>query len=260
MPRLMNDSNMVQSQIEGLAKFGFSATRIDSLGSTEYTLVCIAIDVTGSVYGLEGQIRDTLIQIVESCQWLDDKRKKKSPVADKILLRVILFSSSLPNGIEELHGFKVLSEIDPQSYPTFSPSGQTPLFDATYSSIGSSISYGKQLMDSDYLANSINFIITDGCDNTSTVEPQAIKTLSVDAIANEFLESIVNVLIGINTASYSQYLANFVSESGLTNYLDAGDVTPETLAKIAKFVSQSTSSQSQSLGTGGPSQAIALSI
>jgi uncharacterized protein YegL len=252
MPRLMNDSNMVQSQIEGLAKFGFSATRIDSLGSTEYTLVCIAIDVTGSVHGLEGQIRDALIQIVESC--------KKSPRADNLLLRVILFSSSLNGGIEEVHGFKLLSEIDAAAYPTLNPSGMTPLFDATYSALGSTISYGKQLMDDDYLANAIVFVITDGMDNTSTIGKQAIKSICEKAITDEAVESLISILVGINTASCSQYLADFKDEAGLTQYLDVGDATPGKLAKLAQFVSQSISSQSQSLGTGGPSQAIALSI
>jgi hypothetical protein len=62
MPRLMNDSDMQQSTIAGLANFTFSGTRIDSLGATEYTLVTIAIDVTGSVHGLENDIRNSLIR------------------------------------------------------------------------------------------------------------------------------------------------------------------------------------------------------
>lgn len=252
MPRLMSDDNMQQSTIDGLAAFTFSGTRIDSLGATEYTLVTIAIDVTGSVSGLEDEIRNGLITIVESCQ--------KSPRASNLLLRVILFSSSLTGGIEEIHGFKPLAEIDANSYPKLKPSGMTPLFDATYSAIGSVVSYGKQLMDDDYLANGIVFVITDGMDNTSVIGKQQIKTIAEKAIADESIESLISILIGLNATHCSQYLDDFRLEAGLTQYLEVGDATPGKLAKLAEFVSQSISSQSQSLGTGGPSQAITLSI
>jgi uncharacterized protein YegL len=252
MPRLMNDGDMQRSTITGLANFTFSGTRIDSLGATEYTLVTIAIDVTGSVYGMEDDIRNSLIEIVDSCQ--------KSPRASNLLLRVMLFSSSLAGGIEEIHGFKPLAEIDANAYPQLHPSGMTPLFDATYSAVGSVVSYGKQLMDDDYLANGIVFIITDGMDNQSVIGKGQIKQIAEKAMTDESIESLISILIGLNTASCSQYLADFRQEAGLTQYLDVGDATPAKLAKLADFVSQSISSQSQSLGTGGPSQAIALSI
>ena len=42
--------------------------------------------------------------------------------------------------------------------------------------------------------------------------------------------------------------------------IDAGDATPAKLAKLAVFISTSISSQSQHLGTGGPSQQIAATI
>ena len=44
------------------------------------------------------------------------------------------------------------------------------------------------------------------------------------------------------------------------HHIDVGDATPRKLAKLAAFVSQSISSQSQALGTGGPSQNIAATI
>jgi hypothetical protein len=50
------------------------------------------------------------------------------------------------------------------------------------------------------------------------------------------------------------------SEVGITQFIDAGDATKGKLAKLAAFVSQSISSTSQALGTGGPSQAIAATV
>src|SRR3989344_819959 len=155
MPRL--DATMQTGTIRGMQAFKFSATKIDRLGATEYTLVTIAVDVTGSVSGFEAQLRKCLIAPVDSC--------KKSPPSDNLLLRVILFSSSFPNGIEEIHGFKPLAEIDPNTYPQLLPSGGTPLYDASFSSVGATNAYAKQLMDQDFLVNGIVIVITDGDNN-----------------------------------------------------------------------------------------------
>ena len=142
MPRLMDD-NMEEAKIPGMQGFQFSAIRTENLGATEYTLVTIAVDLTGSVYGFEKDLRDSLIAAVDAC--------KKSPRSDNLLLRVIAFSTRYPNGVEELHGFKPLAEINPQNdYAPFAPGGATPLYDACYSAIGAVNVYAKQLMDDDF--------------------------------------------------------------------------------------------------------------
>jgi hypothetical protein len=56
------------------------------------------------------------------------------------------------------------------------------------------------------------------------------------------------------------YLDAFKRDAALDEYISAGDATAARLAKLAAFVSQSISSQSQALGTGGPSQAISATI
>ena len=42
--------------------------------------------------------------------------------------------------------------------------------------------------------------------------------------------------------------------------MDIGDATPGKLAKLANFVSESVSSQSQALGSGAPSETLNLTI
>jgi hypothetical protein len=235
----------------GRTNFTFQGARLDTLGATEYTLVTIAVDVTGSTNGFENELRETLISAVEAC--------KKSPRSDNLLLRVIIFSSSV--GIRELHGFKQLAEIDAAAYPTFHASGLTPLCDAVYSSIGAMIGYGERLRDNDFLANAIAFIITDGDENASVdATPGAIRSMIVDVNRGEKIESLISVLIGINAAQYKNELESFKSHSGIDQYIDAGEASKGKLAKLAAFVSQSVSSQSQALGTGGPSQNIAATI
>lgn len=253
MPRMMTDDATMETQsIGGMQAFQFSGKRVEHLGSTEYTLATIAVDVTGSVQPFADDLRRALITAVDSC--------KKSPRANNLLLRVVLFSTSMkPNGIEEIHGFKPLGEINPADYPVLAPYGMTDLYDAAYSAIGATNAYAKTLMDQDYLANGIVIVITDGDDNASSATLAMVKSEVERGAKAESIESLIPILVGINAKDYGARLDTMAKGAGM-KYLDAGDATPGKLAKLADFVSQSVSSQSQSLGTGGPSQNIAPSI
>jgi uncharacterized protein YegL len=250
MPRL--DGNMQSLSIAGRGGFAFTGTRIEKLGATDYTLVTIAVDETGSVYGFDDQLLNMAIAAVDAC--------KKNPRSDNILVRLIRFSTVYNNGVDEIHGFKPLADIDTASYPKLKPGGDTPLCDACYSAIGATNMYGKQLRDQDYGVNAIIFVITDGGENRSSATRKMVKEEQQKSISGETLESCVSVLIGINTAYCGTELQHFQQEAGMTQYIDAGDVTPRKLAKLAEFVSRSVSSQSQALGTGGASQNIAATI
>lgn len=256
MPRLMDNDAMEVGQIGGMQGFKFSGVRTEKLGATEYTLVTIAVDETGSVWGFEDDLRDMLITIAETL-----KDPVKCQRTDYILLRVIKFSARLPNGTEEIHGFKPMIEIDPQSdYGQFNPGGGTPLFDACYSSVGAMNAYGQKLIDDEFGVNAIAYVITDGDNTYSTATEKMIKEEMEKAVVGEIVESMVSVLIGINAAKYESKLREFQKNAGITQYIDAGDATKENLAKLSGFVSQSVSSQSQALGTGGPSQNISATI
>lgn len=246
MPRL-TDEKMDKMMIGG-SNFSFRGTRIEHLGATEYTLVTIAVDETGSVAGFANELRTMLVMAVEAC--------KKSPRSDNILVRVVTFSDTHTHGVNEIHGFKALAEINTADYPALRPGGMTPLCDAVFSAIGATNAYGKKLMDDDFGVNAIAFIITDGGENASTATMTMVKEEAKKAITGETLESMISVLVGINTGDYAAALADFQKTAGITQFIDAQDATARKLAKLADFVSKSVSSQSQALGTGGPSNAI----
>lgn len=250
MPRL-NTGTDEQHKI-GNGAFSFRGTRIEHLGATEYTLATVAVDDSGSVTGFADELRKMLVMAVDAC--------KKSPRSDNILVRVITFSDRYKNGVNEVHGFKPLAEIDTSAYPMIVPGGLTPLCDAVYSSIGATNVYGKQLIDQDFGVNGICFIITDGGENASASTMAMVKREITKSVKGETLESMISVLIGVNAAECKDLLTDFQQEAGLTGFRDAGDATPQNLAKLAGFVSRSVSSQSQALGTGGPSQNIAATI
>jgi uncharacterized protein YegL len=250
MPRLSGE-NMVTTNIGN--NFTFSAIKTEHLGASEYTLVNISVDITGSVAGFAKELKQCLVAAVESC--------RKSPRADNLLVRVVLFHSSLPNGgLEEVHGFKPLSEIDTNDYQDLMCAGATNLYDAAYAMVGTSHEYAKQLTKDEFNNNIINIIITDGEDNRSTLTPAAVKRAIAEVLKSEDTESCINILVGVNDSMCQGYLDNFKNEGGFDTYIPAGDVTPAKLAKLANFISQSISSQSQSLGTGGPSKNIAATI
>jgi uncharacterized protein YegL len=263
---MMVDDSMETGNIGGTQAFQFSATRIEHLGATEYTLATLAVDVTGSVEDFAADMTKAVRTVLDSC--------KKSPRANNLMVRLILFSTSQrPTGINEIHGFKPLGEIDPSQYPELIkytdpvPAnkpyvrvyGSTNLFDASYSAVGATNAYAKKLMDQEFLANGIVFIITDGDDNASSATMRMIRDEMDRATKGEEIESLIGILIGVNATNYAPELAKFAATSGL-KFVDIGDATAGKLAKLADFVSQSVSSQSQALGTGGPSQNIAATI
>jgi len=224
--------------------YGFSATRLDDLDSSEYSLVTLLVDDSPSMGGFVPQVTKMLSTIVEACQ--------KSPRKDNLMLRLCSFSSHF----NEIHGFKRLQAIKPSDYDNvLGKAGQmTALFDAAENGISATAAYGKHLMENDYSVNGIVFIITDGQDNISKQSPAAVKDALALATKQENLESIVSILIGVNAAGdLDQWLGTFKTEAGITQYISIGDANPGKLAKLAEFVSKSISAQSQSLNSGSAS-------
>jgi len=103
------------------------------------------------------------------------------------------------------------------------------------------------------------FVITDGDDNGSKTSRKMVKDALADAKRKEALESIMPVLVGVNTdatTGLNSYLEEFKDEAGFQQYVAIPDATEKELAKLGGFISKSFSSQSQALGTGGPSQSL----
>lgn len=243
MPRF-NDDNLEQFQTNG--SLGFSGAKIDDLGASEYTLVGIALDNSISVSPHAREIEATMKQIVQACAL--------SPRADNLMQRTVMFADS----VEEVNGFKLLETINQDDYDgVLTCNGMTALYDATENTVQSVTEYARSLTENDFDVNSIIFVITDGMENRSTATINSVKQAFADAIRTESMESIVTVLIGIDTdPGLDQYLQDFKDSVGFTQYVSMGQTTPKNLAKLAEFISQYVSSQSQALGTGGPSQAI----
>lgn len=242
MPKLTSDE-LQTNKIKGTS-FTYSAAKIEELGATEYTLVTIVVDQSGSVNEFKDELEKCLSEIVKACKY--------SPRADNLMIRLIRFSSDY----DEMHGFKELSNINPDDYiGCLNINGMTALFDSSYNAIMASNDYGKSLYENDYEVNGIVFVLTDGCDNTSTYSSKEVSKALKDAMKKENLESLVSILIGVGVddPDVVDELDTFNKEAGFTQYEVIKNANAKTLAKLAEFVSKSISSQSQSLGSGGAS-------
>ena len=238
------DSQLDQVNLPN-SHYGYSATRLEELGATEYTIATIVADVSGSTAAFTFDMEAAITRIVQACKF--------SPRADNVLLRLVAFDDSL----SEIHGFKLLENCHLADYGgVLRSGGSTALYDATENAVAATTNYAQKLASGDFSANGILFVITDGMDNASRVTAGKVKTAFGAAIKSEALESIVSVLIGVNVndVQVSSYLKRFQVDAGFTQYVEIDQADAKTLARLAEFVSQSISAQSQALGTGGGSK------
>ncbi len=227
-----------------VGNFSFSGTRPEKLGSTEYTLVTINQDMSGSTSGFSKELHQAMKEVVDAC--------KKSPRAEFLMIRYVRFNGN----IEEVFGFTPVNSIDMSQINEVQSSGTTALNDTVFASAMITTAYAKTLADQYYSVNAIEVTITDGIDVGSLHTVGEVKNALQKGVKDEVLESTLNILIGVNTsnAQVKNALNQFQQDTGMDQYVDIQDATASELAKMAKFISKSISSQSQSLGTGGKSQ------
>jgi len=229
--------------------YGYSGTRIDALGATEYTLVGIAADQSGSVAGFRREIEACLKAIAASCS--------TSPRADNLMLRCTAFDSRL----HEIHGFRPLSACPPGDYDgAIDAGGTTALYDASHNAIAAVVSYGEALTAKGFEVNGVIFVITDGGDNASTLTAKHVADAVSDAMKSEALHAVLTVLVGVDVANRdcSQALMAFSASAGFDQYIEIGRADAQSLAGLAAFASRSISMVSTALGTGAPIRSLSF--
>lgn len=246
MPKLnVNTDGLETFKLPG--SYGYSATKLSDLGATEYTLVTLVVDDSGSIESFRADMEKAIKEVVNACRY--------SPRADNLMIRLVTFA----NRLKEVHGFKLLANCNVDDYDgILTDGGMTALFDAAVNSVDATSAYGKTLVDSDFSTNGIVVVITDGDDNRSSNSVNSVATSLKNATANETLESLVSILIGVNITDprISDFLKDFHTNGGFTQFVELKDASAKTLAKLAQFVSKSISSQSTALGSGGPSKSL----
>lgn len=235
-------STMIDRTLAG-STYGYSATRIEALGASEYTLVAIAADDSGSVTPFRAEIERCIAEIVRACG--------TAPRADHLMLRTLAFHGK----IREVHGFRPLLACPLSDYDgCLKRGGATALYDACHNAVASVTAYGRTLTQGGLAANAVVFVITDGWDNRSSLDAAAVKAAIEDAVTGEALEAVHTVLVGVNVAEHAvgQRLAEFSAQVGFDQYLELKAADRDTLARLAAFATRSIAVASQALGTGAP--------
>lgn len=241
-------NNLIRLQTDE-SNYHFSGVSVDRLGASEYTLVNIVVDMSGSVSSFKNELTECIKTIVSSC--------KHSQRAENLMIRLSTFN----NNVVEEHGFTLLNSLDIDSYTnTINPSGLTSLYDATLNAIESVKKYGTELSDQEFDVNGIIFVLTDGDDNNSFNNISKIKETILKVRQEEKLESLRTILIGVNTKvdNLKVKLETLHKTADMDQYVDIENADKNNLAKLANFISKSISAQSLALGTGGPSQALSF--
>ncbi len=241
---IFNKSNPLNGHGLAASNYGFSAIRIEDLGAAEYTLVTLVADVSPSTRGFRKAMEACLGEVLQACG--------ASPRRHNLLVRLVAFASDL----SEIHGFRPLADCRAEQYRGVLKSlrGTTALFDATTNAVEATSAYGGKLLAGGYDVNGIVIVLTDGMDNDSTGTMAECKRVFDEALSTEKLESLVTILVGVNAKDCAAYLQDFSRSVGFTQFVDVGDADAASLTRLAAFMSRSISSQSVSLGTGGPSR------
>jgi uncharacterized protein YegL len=244
---MSNDKTTMDKHTLDASRYGFSGARIDGLGATEYTLVGVVADVSGSVSSYRNEIELCVKEAVSSC--------RASPRADNLMLRFTTFDAR----VQEIHGFKPLAACNLDDYTdSIQIGGTTALYDAATNMLSSIASYAQHLGQNGFECNAIVFVITDGEDNTSTLDARAVARAMQDVITTEALESISSVLIGANVHgdALSIYLNRLRKDAGFSQYIELDDANAATLNRLATFLSFSIQAQSQALTSGAGSSVL----
>ena len=230
-------------------QYGYSGARFGDLGATEYTLVAITADQSGSVAPFRAEIESCLQSIVAAC--------RSSPRADHLMLRLSAFSDRL----HEVHGFRPLPACPADDYDgCLRTGGCTALYDAAHNAVASVVDYGTQLTQRGLAVNGIVFVITDGGDNRSSLTASRVADAVQAATVDESLEGVLTVLVGVNVRdpSISSALKRLSTTAGFDHYLELADATPSTLATLASFASRSIAMTSTALGSGSPVRSLSF--
>jgi uncharacterized protein YegL len=243
---ILNDPTLDRQNLP-TGQYGYSATRLNDLGASEYTLVTIVCDVSPSVGPWVKDMEKGLRAIVQACKF--------SARADNLLVRLVTFHGQM----DEVHGFKLLDRCNLDDYGKVLRIGSaTALYDAAENAVSAVTDYGKQLTDTGMDVNGIVFVITDGEDNSSTLGIRHVREALAKATKSEALRSLISILVGVNVqdSRIGAYLQDFRAEAGFTQYVEIENADPQALAGLADFVSRSISLQSQMLLTGGSAQSL----
>ena len=230
--------------------FGYTGIQVDELQSSTNTIAVALMDESGSTDEFKNELEQCCKTIVAAL--------RDSTVADNLIYRQCHFGTSF----REQMGFTELMKINVDVFNNcYHPGGSTHLYDSCDQVIREIGDYAKKHTALRYTVNGILFVMTDGRDYGSVLKQKDVKKALVDVMAEEDLESLMTILIGINPDSTIQAeLEAFAKNIGFTKYIPLVTTDKKSLKdsldKVSQHLSQQIVAQSQVVGSGSMSQSL----
>lgn len=250
MPKLLGTTPMETHNL--MQQYKYTGQPMDRLGGSKYTLVSLALDMSPSIEEYVPDLERMSGEVVKACM--------RDPNKEAIMLRFTGFHEN----VMEMQGFAELRHYDPDQFKGIIKIGSsTALYEATYEALLATDSYGEELVNTDCMCNGVLFILTDGMNMirghaSPNLIAEKLKELRKDEGART-VESINTILVcASDDPQVVAYCRSFKEEAGLSQLVEMGEANEANLAKLGQFVSQSISSTSQALGSGGPSQPLSF--
>lgn len=152
---------------------GCLGTSAEDLDATEATLVCVVLDMSGSMEPW----RDAVIEAYNGM--LEALRGAKG--AGAIVLSTWTFADS-PSLI---CAYRPVAAQAPLCRREYEPGGTTALFDTLLGCMTGLVAYGQQLADNGVPSKRVLFVLTDGDDNASRSRAQDVRTAARALVAEE---------------------------------------------------------------------------
>lgn len=227
--------------------YNYTALPVGDLMCPDNTVAAGLFDESGSTAKFATPMEKCVQEIIKSL--------RHSPRADNLVYGQWHFGT----GFRELHGFTPLPMLNLQQYDgCYQPGGLTNLYDAEVKVAKFVRDYCHKKMQMKYMCNAFIYTLTDGGDTGSICTEQTVRDEFQAIISGEEAESLMSILIGVNLSKPDQdRLTDHAQKVGYSQFINIDKATESALAQVANFISHSLSSQSASLGTGGPSKPIA---
>lgn len=239
----MSQSNLHDAEqqqfVDPNGSYKFNYTPPDDLGGMKYVVAQLCTDVSGSTFDFTANLKTLAQNVVRGLQL--------SPVADMVLLRHVEFSSDF----KEIHGFVPVTSLKPDNFKEPVANGGTRLYDVTLEGLTVLQNYSQTLVDQDFEAVPVLFVITDGED--SPLDDRVLKQIAAkkhEMLVSEQFSDVITVLLGIGSPSNNRlkkYMEDF-KKSGNFNHLEyVTDASPEKLGKLVGLIVSTSVSASQSV-------------
>jgi uncharacterized protein YegL len=219
MVNSLNDTNIL----------GCTGVSSDDLDTDSVTLISIVLDASYSMQPNESAVREAYDDLVI-------KAMKESKQASSMLVSAVVFDED----VRTIYGFKKVEDIGKIGSQYSARGNATALYDAAISAIAGIRTYAKNLRDSGITTKCIVVVLTDGQNNTGTMDVNKVKIVSDDCLKSEMFYL---AFIGFKTSPNDDF-DSIAKAMGFPNVLTTTN-SPSDVRKAMGLVSQSAIRKSQ---------------